>query len=340
MQDLNWTNLPFGYVKTHYNVRSVFKNGKWGEIEVTDSEHVTMHMAATVLHYGQAAFEGMKAYCGKDGKIRLFRWKENARRLQVSARGIQMAEIPEELFFEMLKKVIALNKDFVPPYGTGASLYIRPVLFGTGARVGVQPADEYTFIIFVTPVGPYFKAGFKPVDIAVVRDSDRAAPLGTGTYKVGGNYAASLVGTKRAKDAGCSSPMYLDAKEKKYIDEIGAANFFAIRNNTYITPESTSILPSITNKSLEQLAAHLGYKVERRPVAFDELSTFEEVGACGTAAVISPIGDIKDLDEGKTYSFCKDGKAGPVSTKLYETLVGIQYGDIEDPFGWVTVLDI
>ncbi|HNY43484.1 MAG TPA: branched-chain amino acid aminotransferase [Bacteroidales bacterium] len=340
MQDLNWTNLPFGYVKTHYNVRSVFKNGKWGEIEVTDSEHVTMHMAATVLHYGQAAFEGMKAYCGKDGKIRLFRWKENARRLQDSARGIQMAEIPEELFFEMLKKVIALNKDFVPPYGTGASLYIRPVLFGTGARVGVQPADEYTFIIFVTPVGPYFKAGFKPVDIAVVRDSDRAAPLGTGTYKVGGNYAASLVGTKRAKDAGCSSPMYLDAKEKKYIDEIGAANFFAIRNNTYITPESTSILPSITNKSLEQLAAHLGYKVERRPVAFDELSTFEEVGACGTAAVISPIGDIKDLDEGKTYSFCKDGKAGPVSTKLYETLVGIQYGDIEDPFGWVTVLDI
>ncbi len=340
MQDLNWTNLPFGYVKTHYNVRSVFKNGKWGEIEVTDSEHVTMHMAATVLHYGQAAFEGMKAYCGKDGKIRLFRWKENARRLQDSARGLQMAEIPEELFFEMLKKVIALNKDFVPPYGTGASLYIRPVLFGTGARVGVQPADEYTFIIFVTPVGPYFKAGFKPVDIAVVRDSDRAAPLGTGTYKVGGNYAASLVGTQKAKDAGCSSPMYLDAKEKKYIDEIGAANFFAIRNNTYITPESTSILPSITNKSLEQLAAHLGYKVERRPVAFDELSTFEEVGACGTAAVISPIGDIKDLDEGKTYSFCKDGKAGPVSTKLYETLVGIQYGDIEDPFGWVTVLDI
>ncbi|HPX75033.1 MAG TPA: branched-chain amino acid aminotransferase [Bacteroidales bacterium] len=340
MQDLNWTKLPFGYVKTHYNVRSVFKNGKWGEMEVTDSEYLNIHMAATVLHYGQAAFEGMKAYCGKDGKIRLFRWDENAKRLQHSARGIQMAEVPEDLYFKMLKKVVEVNKDFVPPYGTGASLYIRPVLFGTGPRVGVQPADEYTFIIFVTPVGPYFKEGFKPVKIAVVRDSDRAAPLGTGTYKVGGNYAASLAGTIKAQKAGYSSPMYLDAKEKKYIDEIGAANFFAIKNNTYITPKSTSILPSITNKSLEQLAAHLGYKVERRPVAFDELSSFEEVGACGTAAVISPIGEIKDLDEDKTYTYCKDGKAGPVSTKLYETLVGIQYGDIEDPFGWVTILDI
>ncbi len=340
MQDLNWSKLPFAYVKTHYNVRCTFKDGKWGEIEVSDSEHINIHVAATALHYGQEAFEGMKAYRGKDNKIRLFRWDENAQRLQRSAKGIFMAPVDTDLFFNMVKKVVELNKDFVPPHGTGASLYIRPLLFGSGARVGVQPADEYTFIIFVTPVGPYFKEGFNPVKIAVVRDSDRAAPLGTGTLKVGGNYAASLAGGARAQAAGYGAPMYLDAKEKKYIDEIGAANFFAIKDKTYITPESPSILPSITNKSLIELAESLGYKTERRPVAFDELSSFEEVGACGTAAVISPIGEIKDLDTGETHSYCKDGKAGPVSTKLYETLVAIQYGDIEDTFNWVTILDI
>lgn len=339
MQDLKWSELPFGYIKTHYNVRCTYKNGKWGEIEATDSEHINMHMAATCLHYGQEAFEGLKAYRGKDGKVRLFRWEENCKRLQNSSDGILMAKVDDKLFFDMLVKVIELNKDFVPPYGTGATLYIRPLLLGTGARVGVQPADEYTFIIFVTPVGPYFKGGFKPFNIAVVRDSDRAAPLGTGTLKVGGNYAASLKGVKRAHDAGCGSPMYLDCVERKYIDEIGAANFFGIKNNTYITPKSTSILPSITNMSLEHLAKHLGYKVERRPVEFSELESFEEIGACGTAAVISPIADVIDLDKGKTYSFCKDGKPGPVSTKLYETLVGIQFGEIEDPFKWVTVLD-
>jgi len=339
MQDLNWSKLPFGYVKTHYNVRSVWKDGKWSEIEVTDSEYINIHMAATALHYGQEAFEGMKAYRGKDGQIRLFRWDENAKRMQHSAEGIFMAKVDNDLFFEMVSKVVELNKDFVPPYGTGASLYIRPFLFGSGPKVGVQPADEYTFMIFVTPVGPYFKEGFNPVKIAVVRDSDRAAPLGTGTFKVGGNYAASLRGVIKAHDAGYSSPMYLDCNEKKYIDEIGAANFFAIKNNTYITPKSPSILPSITNKSLEELAEFLGYKVERRPVEFTELPTFEEVGACGTAAIISPIGEIKDLDTGEVYKYCKDGKPGPVSTKLYNTLVGIQYGEVEDPFGWITILD-
>ncbi len=340
MQNLNWSELPFGYVKTKYNLRSVFKNGKWGDIEISDSEHVSVHIAATGLHYGQEAFEGMKAYRGKDGKIRLFRWIENCKRMQRSAEGIMMEEVPKELFYNMITKAVELNLDFVPPYGTGAALYIRPFLFGSGPRVGVQPADEYTFIVFVSPVGPYFKEGFNPVKIAVVRDSDRAAPQGTGHIKVGGNYAASLKSIKRVKGEGYGSPMYLDAKEKKYIDEIGAANFFAIKKNTYITPKSPSILPSITNMSLEQLAQHLGYKTERRPVEFDEIETFEEIGACGTAAIISPIGEIKDLDNGKIYKFCKDGKAGPVSTKLYETLVGIQYGDIEDPFEWVTVLDL
>jgi branched-chain amino acid aminotransferase len=339
MQDLNWSKLPFGYVKTYYNVRSVFKDGKWGEIEVTDNECVNIHMAATVLHYGQACFEGMKAYRGKDGKIRLFRWQENAKRMRHSCEGIYMAQVDDDLFYKMVSKVVELNKDFVPPYGSGATLYIRPFLFGSGPKVGVQPADEYTFMIFVTPVGPYFKEGFKPIKIAVVRDSDRAAPLGTGTFKVGGNYAASLRGVIKAHDAGYGAPMYLDCTEKKYIDEIGAANFFAIKNNTYITPESSSILPSITNKSLEELAEFLGYKVERRPVEFAELTSFEEVGACGTAAIISPIGEINDLDTGKIYKFCEDGKPGPVSVKLYETLVGIQFGDVEDPFDWVSVFE-
>lgn len=340
MQDLNWSELPFGYVKTNYNVRCTFKNGKWGEIEVSDSEYMNIHIAATCLHYGQEAFEGLKAYRGKDGKVRLFRWDENCKRLQSSAEGIIMEKVDEDLFHKMLLKVIELNKDFIPPYGTGASLYIRPLLIGTGAKVGVQPADEYTIMIFVTPVGPYFKGGFKPTKIGIVRDSDRAAPLGTGTIKIGGNYAASMKGTIKAHKAGCSSPMYLDCIERKYIDEIGAANFFGIKNNTYITPKSSSILPSITNKSIEVLAKHLGYKVERRPVELAELETFEEVGACGTAAVISPIGEIIDLDSGKVYSFCPDGKAGPISTKLYQTLTGIQFGEIEDPFNWTTILDI
>lgn len=339
MQQLDWKNLPFGYVKTDFNVRCTYKNGKWGELEVSDSEYISVHMAATGLHYGQEAFEGMKAYRGKDGKIRLFRWDENAKRLLRSADGVLMAPVPMELFKEAILKVVKLNEKFVPPYGTGASLYIRPLLFGSGAEVGVRPAKEYMFVVFVTPVGPYFKEGFNPVKIAIVRDSDRAAPLGTGTFKVGGNYAASLRGVVKSHTAGFSSPMYLDTKEKKYIDEIGAANFFAIKNNTYITPKSDSILASITNMSIIQLAEDLGLKVERRPVAVDELESFDEAGACGTAAVISPIGEINDLETGKIYKYCSNGKPGPISTKLYETLVGIQYGEIADKHNWITIVE-
>ncbi len=339
MQQLDWGNLPFGYMKTNYNVRCTYKDGKWGELEVSDSEYIPLHIAATALHYGQQAFEGMKAYRGKDNKVRLFRWEENAKRFQDSADGIHMAKVPSDLFLQAIIKAVKSNEEFVPPYGTGASLYIRPLLFGSGAEVGVRPAKEYTFIVFVTPVGPYFKEGFNPVKIAIVRDSDRAAPLGTGTFKVGGNYAASLRGTIKAHDAGYGAPMYLDCVEKKYIDEIGAANFFGIKNKTYITPKSSSILASITNKSLITLAEDMGLKVERRPVPVEELETFEEVGACGTAAVISPIGEVNDLDSGKVYKFCCDGKPGPISKKLYETLVGIQYGDIDDKHGWITVID-
>ena len=339
MQQLDWKNLPFGYIKTDFNVRCTYKDGKWGDLEVSDSEYLTVHMAASGLHYGQEAFEGMKAYRGKDNKIRLFRWDENAKRLERSADGVLMAKVPMDLFREAILKVVKLNERFVPPFGTGASLYIRPLLFGSGPEVGVKPAKEYMFVVFVTPVGPYFKEGFNPVKIAIVRDSDRAAPLGTGTFKVGGNYAASLRGVMKSHNAGYSSPMYLDTKEKKYIDEIGAANFFAIKGNSYITPKSDSILASITNMSIIQLAEEAGMKVERRPVAVDELDTFDEVGACGTAAIISPIGQITDLETNKVYSFCKDGKPGAKSTKLYETLVGIQYGDIPDTHGWITIVE-
>ncbi|MGE0088281.1 MAG: branched-chain amino acid aminotransferase [Bacteroidales bacterium] len=338
MQNLEWSKLPFGYLKTDYNVRCYNRDGKWGELEISSSEYINLHIASTAIHYGQQAFEGMKAYMGKDGNIRVFRWEENFKRLERSAHGILMQPVTKELFKEAIFKAVLMNKRFVPPYGTGATLYIRPLLIGSGAEVGVKPAGEYLFAVFVTPVGPYFKEGFNPVKIAVVRDSDRAAPLGTGNIKVGGNYASSLRGVIKAKDAGYSSPMYLDCVEKKFIDEIGAANFFGIKNNTYITPKSSSILPSITNLSLIQLAEDIGLKVERRPVAVDELETFEEVGACGTAAVISPIGEIFDIDVNKKYTFCKDGKAGPISTKLYNKLVGIQVGDEPDLHKWVEIV--
>ena len=339
METFDWGNLPFGYIKTDYNVRCYWRDGKWGEIEVSSSEIINIHIAATSLHYGQEAFEGQKAFRCPDGKIRIFRIEENAARLQSTSRGILMPEVPTELFVEMTKKVIKLNERFVPPYESGAALYIRPLLIGTGAQVGVHPADEYLFMIFVTPVGPYFKGGFATNDYAIVRNFDRSAPLGTGIYKVGGNYAASLLANKTAHDAGYACEFYLDAKEKKYIDECGAANFFGIKDNTYVTPESTSILPSITNKSMQQLAIDLGMKVERRQIPEEELETFEEAGAVGTAAVISPIGKIVDLQSGKEYVISKDGKPGPISEKLYNKFRNIQYGIEPDIHGWNTVID-
>jgi len=262
MEQIDWSNLSFGYIKTDYNVRYNYRNGEWGELEVSSSEYINLHMAATCLHYGQEAFEGLKAFKGKDGKIRIFRLEENAKRLQSSCDGILMAKLPVEKFKEAILKAVKLNERFVPPYESGASLYIRPVLFGTSAQVGVHPASEYTFIVFVTPVGPYFKGGFSCNPYVIIREFDRAAPLGTGTFKIGGNYAASLRANKKAHDMGYSSEFYLDAKEKKYIDECGAANFFGIRDNTYITPLSTSVLPSITNRSLIALAESFGLKVE------------------------------------------------------------------------------
>jgi branched-chain amino acid aminotransferase len=339
MESINWSNLSFGYMKADYNVRSHYSNGQWSKPELETSEFVDIHMAATCLHYGQEAFEGMKAFRGKDNKIRLFRMRENALRLQKSCDGIMMAQLPVEQFEEAIIKAVKANERFVPPYESGASLYIRPLLFGTSPQVGVGPAKEYTFIVFVTPVGPYFKEGFKPTPMAIMREYDRAAPLGTGTYKVGGNYAASMKSGVKAAKMGYSAVVYLDAKEKKYIDECGPANFFGIKDNTYITPKSSSILPSITNKSLMQLAEDIGMKVERRPVPVEELATFEEAGACGTAAVISPILRIDDIAEDITYEFCKEGEPGVISKKLYDKLRAIQYGDEPDVHGWVTIVE-
>lgn len=339
MNEIDWSNIGFGYMKTDYNVRCYYRDGKWGEIETCSDEHINIHMAATCLHYGQEAFEGQKAFRCPDGKIRAFRLEENAARLQSTCRGIMMPEVPTDLFVEMCHRVILLNERFVPPYESGAALYIRPLLVGTGAQVGVHPAEEYLFIIFVTPVGPYFKGGFATTNYVITRDYDRAAPLGTGTYKVGGNYAASLRANMEAHAKGYSCEFYLDSKEKKYIDECGAANFIAIKNGTYITPKSTSILPSITNKSMQQLALDLGLKVECRPIPVEELDTFEEAAACGTAAVLSPIGYIDDPAVGKRYTFSKDGQPGPICEQLYTKFRNIQYGIEPDVHGWVSVIE-
>jgi branched-chain amino acid aminotransferase len=339
MEQSDWKNLPFGYIKTDYNIRCRYKDGKWGKTEVSSSEYIDIHIAATGLHYGQEAFEGMKAYMDMDGRVRVFRWDENAKRLVRSAEGVRMAPVPVELFKDAIFQAVKLNKRFVPPYGSGASLYIRPLLYGSGAEVGVKPASEYTFIVFVTPVGPYFKGGVKPVNMMICRDVDRAAPLGTGIFKVGGNYAASLRALMKAKEEGFGSAIFLDAREKKYIDECGPANFFGIKDNTYITPKSESILNSITNMSLIEIAKSIGMTTERRKIPVEELSTFEETGACGTAAVITPIAKIVDPDVNMIYEYCRDGKPGAVTMRLYNKLVGIQYGDEKDEFGWMTVVE-
>jgi branched-chain amino acid aminotransferase len=339
MKEIDWSDLSFGYMPTDYNVRINYRNCEWGLLEISSSEYINMHMAATCLHYGQEAFEGLKAFRGKDSKVRIFRMRENAKRMQLSCEGIMMSKLPLERFEEAVLKAVKMNERFVPPYESGASLYIRPLLIGMGAQVGVKPASEYMFLVFVTPVGPYFKAGFKPTPYVILRHYDRVAPLGTGRFKIGGNYAASLAAGEEAHRLGYSAVLYLDAKEKKYLDECGPANFFGIRGNAYITPKSDSILPSITNNSLMTLAKDLGMEVECRPITVDELETFDEAGACGTAAVISPVERIDDLDGKKSYTFGKNGEAGPVCTRLYNKLRAIQYGDEPDTHDWVTIVE-
>lgn len=337
MEKIDWKNLGFGYMKCKSNVRVVCKNGVWGEISTHEEDTIPMHISAPALHYGAQAFEGLKAFRGKDGKVRLFRPQENARRMISSAKRLCMAEPPEELFLEAVIDVVKQNIDFVPPYESGASLYIRPVLFGIDATLGVKPGHEYMLCIFVSPVGAYFKGGMDLIDVIVNTDYDRAAPRGTGAVKAGGNYACSIYPGEKAHEQGYSNVLYLDAVERIYVEECGAANFFGIKDGCYITPESPSILPSITNMSLRTLAAEMGLKIEQRPIELDEVATFDECGACGTAAVISPIGSIynPDVDEKITFGT----EVGPYCKAMYDKLQDIQYGRCDDPYGWTVVIE-
>lgn len=336
---IDWANLGFGYYPTDYNVRCEYKDGKWGPIVITDDVNIKMHMSASCLHYGQEAFEGLKAFRGKDGKIRVFRMEENAKRFISSAEGIKMEPFPIELFEEMVMKLIKANEKFVPPYGSGASLYIRPLEIGMTPLVGVRPATEYLVVMFCSPVGPYFKSGFKPGKMCIMRDYDRVAPKGTGRFKIGGNYAASLAAGELAREKGYNAVLYLDPKDKEYLDECGPANFFAIKGDKYLTPGSDSILPSITNKSLRQLARDMGLTVEERQIRVEELAEVDEAAACGTAAVATPIGVIDDLDKGVSYTISKDGQPGKYTTMLYNKLRDIQYGNCEDPYGWTKIVE-
>lgn len=337
MVDLDWSNLEFAYIETAYNVRCTYKNGAWGKVEIHSENTINMSIAATCLHYGQEAFEGLKAFRGIDGKVRIFRMEENAKRMISSADCLRMAAPPIDLFCESIVKVVELNNEYIPPYSSGASLYIRPVLIGTGAQVGVKPASEYQLVIFVTPVGPYFKKEGAMMTAKIERNYDRAAPNGTGHIKAGGNYGASLTPGYISHEEGYDNSLYLDPKERKYIDECGAANFFAIKGDSYVTPASSSILPSITNMSLCTLAHEFGLKVEKRHIEVAELADFSEAGACGTAAVITPIKYIDDNENKIRYSY--GDKPGEWCSKLYKTIIGIQHGCIDDKYGWNTVLE-
>ncbi len=334
--DLDFAHLPFAYHKTDANIRYWFRDGAWGDGELTSSETLTLHIAATCLHYGQEIFEGLKVFERPDGRLQTFRLPENARRFQRSARKLLMEPVPEDLFREAVHRVVLANRRFVPPYGSGASLYVRPLQLGSSAEVGVKPSREYLFLVFVTPVGPYYKAGFTPVRLVVEEEIDRAAPGGVGDVKCGGNYAAGLRATMGAKAKGYSEVLYLDCREKKYIDESGSSNFFAIGDGTYITPTSPSILPSITNLSVRRIAEDMGLRVEARPVSLDELGSFREAGCLGTAAAITPVEAITHGN--REFVYCKDGKAGPVTTELYKRLTSIQWGEAPDPYGWTEVI--
>lgn len=330
--NIDWKNLGFSYIKTDYRFISYWKDGKWDDGEMTTDNKVHISEGSPVLHYGQSCFEGMKAYRTKDGSINLFRPEENAKRMINSCQRLLMPEFPVEKFVEAAKAVVKANEKWVPPYNTGSTLYLRPYLMGVGDNIGVSPATEYIFSIFAMPVGPYFKGGLTPTNF-IVSDYDRAAPHGTGAAKVGGNYASSLLPGKEAHDRNFSDCIYLDPATHTKIEEVGSANFFGItKDNRFVTPKSPSILPSITKYSLLYLAEHhLGMQVEEGDVYIDKLDEFSEAGACGTAAVISPVGGIQHGDN--FHVFYSETEVGPVTRKLYEELTGIQFGDIEAPEG-------
>ena len=338
-QNIDWSNLGFGYIKTNERFVSNYKDGKWDDGVLTTDDMVTISECAGVLQYAQTVFEGLNAYTTCDGRVVVFRPDLNASRLKDSCERLEMPVYPEEKFIEAIKKVVKANIDFVPPYGTGATLYIRPYMFGTNPVIGVKPANDYQFRVFTTPVGPYFKGGAKPITIKV-SDFDRAAPHGTGHIKAGLNYAMSLHAIVTAHEEGFDENMYLDAATRTKVEETGGANFlFVTKDGKIVTPKSNSILPSITRRSLMYVAEHyLGLEVEQREVYFDEVKDFAECGLCGTAAVISPVGKI--YDHGKEICFPSGmEEMGPVTKKLYDTLTGIQMGKIEAPEGWIQVIE-
>lgn len=334
MEKMDWANLGFQYHNLPYRFVAHFKEGQWQKGTLQESNELTIGEASTALHYGQQCFEGLKAYRRKDGKIQLFRADQNAQRLNQSAKRLLMPEVPESMFLEAIKTVVRANEEFVPPYGYGATLYVRPLLIGVGNCLGVQPAEEYLFIVFCSPVGAYFKDGLKPADF-IVTDFDRAAPVGTGASKVGGNYGGSLYPHLEAVKADFADCIYLDPATHTKIEEVGAANFFGItQDGEFVTPLSESILPSITKYSLLYLAKErFGMPTIEGDVYIDELDRFKEAGACGTAAVITPIGGIQYGDD--LHVFYSQTEVGPTIRKLYDDLVGIQFGDVEAPEGWI-----
>jgi len=335
---LDWKNLGFSYIKTDYRFIAHWKEGKWDNGELTTDSTLHIHEGSTALHYGQQCFEGLKAYRCKDGSINLFRPDQNAKRMQNTCARLLMPQVPTELFIRACKEVVKANEKWVAPYGTGATLYLRPFVIGVGENIGVRPAPEYIFSVFCCPVGAYFKGGMKPSNF-LVTDYDRAAPHGTGGVKVGGNYAASLLPHELAAERKFADAIYLDPKTHTKIEEVGAANFFGItRDNKFITPLSPSILPSITKYSLLYLAKErLGMETIEGDVYINELDQFAEAGACGTAAVISPIGGIQYGDD--FHVFYSETDVGPITKRLYEELTGIQFGDVEAPEGWIVKVD-
>ena len=334
-KDLDWANLGFGYMIADYRYVSNYKDGKWDDGEIITDSNIVLNECAVVFQYSQTCFEGLKAYTTEDGKIVCFRPDLNAKRMKDSCERLEMPVFPEDRFIEAVEQVVKANAAWVPPYGSGATLYIRPYMIATNAVIGVKPADEYQFRILVTPVGPYFKGGAKPLTIRV-SDFDRAAPHGTGHVKAGLNYAMSLHAIVDAHNKGFDENMYLDPATRTKVEETGGANFiFITKDGKLVTPKSDSILPSITRRSLMIVAEkYLGLTVEHREVLFTELEDFAECGLCGTAAVISPVGKIND--HGKEICFPSGmEKMGPVIQKLYDTLTGIQMGRIEAPEGWI-----
>lgn len=337
-KEIDWSNIGFGYVQTDKRYVSNYKDGKWDEGGLTEEANVVLNECAGVLQYAQTVFEGLKAYRTEDGHIVTFRPDLNASRMADSARRLEMPVFPEERFIRAVEQVVEANADYVPPYGSGATLYIRPYMFGTNPVIGVKPADEYQFRVFATPVGPYFKGGAKPITIRVC-DFDRAAPHGTGHIKAGLNYAMSLHAIVDAHQQGYDENMYLDSATRTKVEETGGANFiFITKDNKLVTPKSDTILPSITRRSLVYVAKeYLGMEVEEREVLFEEVKQFAECGLCGTAAVISPVGKV--VDHGKEICFPSGmEEMGPVTKKLYDTLTGIQMGHIKAPEGWIKVI--